>query len=87
MEIAALFVEAAFIGMGFGRLLIEHATSIAAGMGAKQLIIQGDTNAERFYVEAGGVLIGIEESGSIPGRFLPVFIINLAGNHAGKLCQ
>lgn len=82
VELAALFVEPACIGKGFGRLLIEHAKSVATTMGATRLTIQGDPNAERFYVAAGGVLTGKKESESIPGRFLPTFSINLAGDQA-----
>jgi GNAT superfamily N-acetyltransferase len=77
IELDSLFVEPEHIGKGFGRLLIEHAKSTAAEMGAARLIIQGDPNAERFYLAAGGVLTGTRESGSIPGRFLPTFAIDL----------
>jgi GNAT superfamily N-acetyltransferase len=89
MELLALFVEPAFIGKGFGRLLIEHAKSVASAMGATQLTIQGEPNAERFYVAAGGVLTGSRASGSIPGRFLPTFAINLAGDqlHGTTMAQ
>jgi GNAT superfamily N-acetyltransferase len=81
-ELDALFVEPAFIGKGFGRLLVEHAKSVASTMGGTKLIIQGDPNAERFYLAMGGVLTGRKESGSIPGRFLPTFSVDLTGNHA-----
>jgi N-acetylglutamate synthase-like GNAT family acetyltransferase len=81
-ELEALFVEPRFIGKGFGRVLIEDAKSVAATLGATLLIIQGDPNAERFYLAAGGVLSGTRESGSIPGRFLPTFEISLTGDHA-----
>ena len=76
-ELAALFVEPTSIGHGFGRTLIEHAKARAAALGIKQLIIQGDPNAESFYEAAGGVSDGQRESGSIPGRFLPIFRIDL----------
>ena len=78
IELDALFVEPALIGHGFGRRLIDHAKSVAAAMGAEQLTIQGDPNAERFYRAAGGVLTGTRESGSIPGRHLPTFAVSLA---------
>jgi N-acetylglutamate synthase-like GNAT family acetyltransferase len=81
-ELEALFVEPRFIGKGFGRVLIEDAKSVAATLGAASLIIQGDPNAERFYLAAGGVLSGTRESASIPGRFLPTFEISLTGDHA-----
>lgn len=77
IELDALFVEPEHIGKGFGRLLIEHAKSTAAKMGATRLIIQGDPNAERFYLASGGVVTGTRESSSIPGRFLPTFAIDL----------
>lgn len=81
VELEALFVEPRFIGKGFGRLLIEDAKSAASAQGATLLIIQGDPNAERFYLAAGGVLSGTRESGSIPGRFLPTFEVSLTGHH------
>jgi GNAT superfamily N-acetyltransferase len=84
MELEALFVEPRFIGKGFGRLLIEDAKSVAAALGATLLVIQGDPNAERFYLAAGGVLSGTRESGSIPGRFLPTFRVSLMGDHAAQ---
>ena len=76
-ELDALFVEPALTGRGFGRLLIEHAKGVASTMGGTKLIIQGDPNAERFYIAMGGVLTGSSESSSIPGRFLPTFSIDL----------
>lgn len=82
-ELEALFVEPQHIGQGIGRQLIEHAKSYARGIGARSLLIQGDPNAERFYIAAGGCRIGERESGSIPGRCLPEFRIVLeAGNVA-----
>lgn len=76
-ELAALFVDPKHIGLGIGRALMTHAKSHAAALGARQLIVQGDPNAERFYLAAGGKLTGQQESGSIPGRFLPTFMIPL----------
>ncbi|HEY0681476.1 MAG TPA: GNAT family N-acetyltransferase [Steroidobacter sp.] len=78
VELDSLFVEPHFIGRGLGRKLIEHAKLAATGLGARRMIIQGDPNATAFYVAAGGVLTGTRESGSIPGRLLPTFAIELA---------
>ena len=50
-------------------------------MGGVTLTIQGDPNAQKFYIVAGGVLTGERESASIPGSFLPTFIIPLVGNN------
>ena len=77
VELEALFVEPTCIGLGYGRLLIEHAKSVARDLGATQFIIRGDANATPFYVTAGGVLTGTKESASIPGRLLPTFALNL----------
>jgi len=83
VELEALFVEPRFIGKGFGRVLIEDAKSVAASLGATLLVIQGDPNAEHFYLAAGGVLSGTRESASIPGRFLPTFEVSLPGTVRG----
>jgi GNAT superfamily N-acetyltransferase len=77
IELEAMFIEPACIGRGLGRLLIEHAKSVASAMGARQLIIQSDPYAESFYVAAGGVVTGTRESASIPGRYLPTLAITV----------
>ena len=77
VELDALFVAPERIGRGYGRALIEHAKRRARELGAESMIIQGDPNAERFYLAAGGRRAGERESDSIPGRFLPVFAIDL----------
>ncbi len=76
-ELEALFVDPKYIGNGFGKMLVAHAKSSAKILGARKLVIQGDPNASKFYLAAGGVLTGESESGSIPGRFLPTFCIFL----------
>ena len=76
-ELEALFVEPEHIGTGIGRSLMNHAKKTAKEMGGRTLVIQGDPNAEKFYRAAGGELISKRESYSIPGRFLPVFAIDL----------
>jgi len=76
-ELEALFVVPARIGTGIGRLLMEHAKEAVAAAGGSRMIIQGDPNAEGFYLAAGGVWIGYRESRSIPGRHLPLFTIHV----------
>ena len=76
-ELEALFVEPAHIGTGVGRSLMRHAIRTAANRGAARLIIQGDPNANDFYVAAGARQTGNRESGSVPGRFLPVFEVEI----------
>ena len=77
VELEALFVEPEFIGKGYGRKLIEHAKRLAIESGALIMKIQGDPNAEDFYLAAGGVREGNRESASIPGRYLPLYVIPL----------
>ena len=76
-ELDALFVEPEHIGAGIGRLLVKHALEIVSERGATRLIIQGDPNATEFYQALGARQIGTRESGSIPGRFLPLFEIEV----------
>jgi len=76
-ELDALFVEPARIGTGVGRSLIEHAVCTLSKRGATRLIIQGDPNATDFYRAAGAKQTGTRESGSIPGRLLPLFEIDI----------
>ena len=77
IELAALFVEPAYINRGSGRKLMDKAKLVASELGSKVMIIQGDPNAKNFYLKVGGKLIGERESASIPGRYLPVFKISL----------
>ena len=77
VELEALFVEPEMIGRGFGRTLIEHAKARASTLGIRQMVIQGEPNAQAFYEAAGGVCDGRRESSSISGRFLRIFRIDL----------
>jgi GNAT superfamily N-acetyltransferase len=81
-ELDALFVEPKHIGAGIGSALMDHAKKRVMALGGQVLTIQSDPNAERFYRAAGGVLTGTRESGSIRGRYLPVFEILLNGENA-----
>jgi GNAT superfamily N-acetyltransferase len=77
VELEALFVEPTYIGQGYGRILIEHAKATAKTWQAEVMIVQGDPHATQFYQAAGGILTGEQESGSVPGRYLPTFSIAL----------
>ena len=79
-ELEALFVEPEHIGQGVGRMLLTHATRLLSRRGVRRLTIQGDPNATRFYLAAGALPIGERESGSIPGRLLPYFEIDLTNS-------
>jgi len=83
IELSALFVEPKHIGRGVGRQLMSHAKSLAVKLGAHIMTIQGDPHALEFYRAAGANVIGEMESGSIPGRFLPLLeILLVTDEHA-----
>ena len=83
IELGSLYVEPKYIGKGLGRLLMSQAKAHAGLLGAHILFIQSDPHAVEFYRAAGAVIVGKKESGSIPGRFLPLLEVSLiASNHA-----
>lgn len=53
MELSRFMLEPDRIGMGFGRLLWEHAVKTAAELGAWTMTIDSDPNAEGFYLRMG----------------------------------
>ncbi len=83
VELAALFVEPGRIGSGIGRHLVADAVRVAGRLGYEHIIIQGDPNAEGFYLAMGATQTGYRESGSIPGRSLPLFEIRVGPERAG----
>ncbi len=56
---------------------MEHTKAEVLQQGGQSIYIHADPNAAGFYQAIGGVLTGNKESASIPGRFLPIYIINL----------
>jgi len=76
-DLEALFVAPGNIGMGYGGLLLNHALSAVQEKSGGQLQIQSDPNAEEFYAAAGARQLGVRESGSIPGRFLSLMVIDI----------
>jgi GNAT superfamily N-acetyltransferase len=71
-DLDALFVDPSAIGSGVGKRLWEHAVAQAAALGCMELTIQSDPFAEGFYRAMGAQRVGESESGSVPGRMLPV---------------
>lgn len=72
-ELEGLFVKPEYLRKGIGKLLIERLREEAMLLGIGTVTIQGDPNAEDFYLAIGARPAGYRESASIPGRFLPVF--------------
>jgi len=77
VELGFLFVEPKLMGSGFGRDLFQHACGEAARRRYAALEIQGDPNAEQFYIGMGARRSGSRASASIPERALPTFEVEL----------
>ena len=78
-ELDDLFVDPAFIGHGVGKRLWEHAVAQAAALGCAEMVVQSDPFAEGFYRAMGAERVGELESGSVPGRMLPLLRYGLEG--------
>lgn len=76
-ELEHLFVEPDAIGRGYGRRLMAHALERAHAAGARTVRVQSDPNAAAFYRAVGGRDVGETPSASIPGRVLPVLVIEV----------
>jgi GNAT superfamily N-acetyltransferase len=77
-ELHMLFVEPSHIRQGHGRTLLAHAKQQATTAGATSLVIQSDPHAMPFYESLGARKLGTRPSASIPGRLLPVLLLQLA---------
>ncbi|ABG38874.1 GCN5-related N-acetyltransferase [Paraglaciecola sp. T6c] len=76
-ELLALFVCPTQIGCGLGQALLQHAISAAKSQHFTSLVIYSDPNAAAFYAKNGARRVGTQPSGSIAGRELPVYQIQL----------
>ena len=65
------------IGSGIGGKLFLHACEICETMGADELYIISDPNAEGFYLHMGEERIGEEETAGMPERHVPLLRIKL----------
>jgi len=80
VDLDALYVAPGMLGQGFGRRLLQHAMCRAHCDGFRSLMIQADPHAAGFYTRCGAMQVGHRPSGSIPGRDLPLFRIDLTGD-------
>ncbi len=74
-----LFIDPKHIGQGIGRRLMTWTVEEAQRLGAKELHIEADPDAEAFYLKMGAVRRGEAPSQSIPGRMLPLLVLPLDG--------
>ena len=77
LELEALFVKPEQMGRGVGKALFEHAMTEASKHQVTGIDIQSDPNAAAFYEAVGATNIGYTQSGSIPGRSLPEYKMEL----------
>ncbi|BAD58182.1 GNAT family N-acetyltransferase [Nocardia farcinica] len=77
-ELGMLFVAPEATGAGIGSVLFRRALATARDLGFRTLTIESDPNAEPFYRAMGAVGVGDVESGSVPGRTLPLMEIDTA---------
>ncbi|WP_068063295.1 GNAT family N-acetyltransferase [Nocardia xishanensis] len=76
-DLGMLFVVPEAIGNGVGTELFRHAVEVARGAGFRRLVIESDPNAEPFYRAMGAIRVGSTESGSVPGRELPLLEVDI----------
>jgi len=77
LELEAIFIDPANHRQGIGRLLMNRVVDEAQTLGYAAIIIQSDPFAAPFYQRLGAKQIGERESGSIPGRYLPLFELEI----------
>ena len=75
-----LWLDPSLIGRGLGLQLFEHAVRSARAMGAAELLIEAEPNAEGFYLHMGAVRVG-ETVSRLTGteRVLPQLCYALPG--------
>jgi GNAT superfamily N-acetyltransferase len=75
-----LWLEPSLIGTGLGRRLFEHAVEAARALGAAEMLIEADPNAEGFYLHMGARRVG-ETVSRLTGteRVLPQLCYALPG--------
>lgn len=76
-ELGSLFVDPDMIGEGMGRRLLQHMLETARGIGIRTVALDADPNAEPFYEAMGFVRVGVVLSGSIPGRTLNRYALDV----------
>lgn len=76
-ELEDLWLEPAEIGSGRGRVLFEHAVSVARRAGATAMEWDAEPYAEGFYRAMGGQEIGRSPSAAEEGRTLPRMRLDL----------
>ena len=81
MNLAHLWVQPRSLHAGVGRKLFEHAVALATQLGAQQIEIESDPNAEGFYQKMGAETVGdvTYELEGLP-RSLPLMVYPIGGS-------
>lgn len=82
-DVRFFFVDLPFIGKGVGRRLMEDLMGVARRAGVRSLRIDADPGAAPFYERMGAERVGEVPSGSIPGRVLPAYRLDVRSRPAG----
>ena len=77
-DLSWFFVAPGAMGRGVGAALFADACATARAAGVERLSIGADPFAAAFYERMGAVRIGEEPSASIPGRMLPVLVMDIS---------
>jgi GNAT superfamily N-acetyltransferase len=77
-ELTALFVAPDAMGTGTGRRLFEDALCVARIQGLPRFRIESDHFAASFYEHMGATNVGTVMSHSIPGREIPLYVMDVA---------
>ena len=80
-----LFVDPGFMERGIGRALFRWSRLVAAGFGAREMIVEADPDAVPFYRAMGCTPAGTAQSGSIPNRILPRLVCRLGDGAANEI--
>jgi GNAT superfamily N-acetyltransferase len=79
IDLDKLFVDPPAIGHGVGAALFRHAVAAARQRGARRMTILADPNAAAFYERMGARFLHTAPSDAIPGRVLPLYVLDLEG--------
>jgi GNAT superfamily N-acetyltransferase len=77
-ELTALFVEPDAMGTGTGRRLFDDALRRARSQGFHRFRIESAPFAAAFYEHMGATRTGTTMSRSIPGREIPLYVMDVA---------
>ncbi len=74
VDLEFLFLLPIWIGKGYGKLLLQHAIEKTKTLGALNIKVVSDPNAEGFYANFGFKKIANKKT-NVPDRFLPTMIL------------